>query len=476
MATKEKSQDEKNLKFLRELASLPSNKYCFDCQQRGPTYINVTNGSFVCTSCSGILRGLNPPHRVKSITMASFTQEEMELIKSRGNEYCKHVWLGKYDPQVSAESEYQNIQKIRDFMIQKYEEKRYYVEPEIAVKKMKARAPSAPINSVSQSKSQSSIQTKSSPQIQRPGWMSQDFTDSKGDAKVTDVFKSESSELFKSWPKAGDVAEPTSFADFSQAFGSTATPTTLTSQALTSSSQMGSFTSTTSSPVAISNQTVTSSKPSQKKPAPPPPDRYAPLADLDNQMHTLQSQTVPVNPAPVAATAAMTTNLPFWSTSAVSAYGSAPMTNPSILATDAKNPFGHTTSTWSQQNLISSANPFQTIPQQRTNPLGNPVVPVQHPVTNGLPNPSVTSQQSMKNGSVVPSIWPPVSSNGWNTSPFPNGQVDPLQNKTALTTDHYNPWAQALAPGVINPFVNGSGSTGVPVAMPRTNAGNNPFL
>jgi len=30
-------------------------------------------------------RGLNPPHRVKSISMASFTADEIEFIKSRGN-------------------------------------------------------------------------------------------------------------------------------------------------------------------------------------------------------------------------------------------------------------------------------------------------------------------------------------------------------------------------------------------------------
>lgn len=31
-------------------------------------------------------RGLTPPHRVKSISMASFTPEEIEFLKSRGNE------------------------------------------------------------------------------------------------------------------------------------------------------------------------------------------------------------------------------------------------------------------------------------------------------------------------------------------------------------------------------------------------------
>ncbi|CAH1991835.1 unnamed protein product [Acanthoscelides obtectus] len=55
MASSRKKQDEKNLKTLRELGMIPENKYCFDCGQRGPTYVNVTIGSFVCTKCSGML-------------------------------------------------------------------------------------------------------------------------------------------------------------------------------------------------------------------------------------------------------------------------------------------------------------------------------------------------------------------------------------------------------------------------------------
>jgi hypothetical protein len=31
-------------------------------------------------------RGLNPPHRVKSINMSTFTQDEVEYMKCRGNQ------------------------------------------------------------------------------------------------------------------------------------------------------------------------------------------------------------------------------------------------------------------------------------------------------------------------------------------------------------------------------------------------------
>ncbi|CAH1130351.1 unnamed protein product [Ceutorhynchus assimilis] len=125
MASSRKKQDENNLKTLRELASRPQNKFCFDCGQRGPTYVNVTIGSFVCTKCSGILRGITPPHRVKSISMATFTAEEIDIIRSKGNEYCRKAWLGLYEGTLPS---FTDEQQVRDFMIEKYERKRYYLE------------------------------------------------------------------------------------------------------------------------------------------------------------------------------------------------------------------------------------------------------------------------------------------------------------------------------------------------------------
>lgn len=44
----------------------------------------------MCLKCNCMLlfyrRGLNPPHRVKSISMASFTPEEMDFLKCHGND------------------------------------------------------------------------------------------------------------------------------------------------------------------------------------------------------------------------------------------------------------------------------------------------------------------------------------------------------------------------------------------------------
>jgi Arf-GAP domain and FG repeat-containing protein 1 len=50
---------------------------------RGKNLTNITIDSFFFYR-----RGLNPPHRVKSISMASFTPDEMEFLKCHGNEVC----------------------------------------------------------------------------------------------------------------------------------------------------------------------------------------------------------------------------------------------------------------------------------------------------------------------------------------------------------------------------------------------------
>lgn len=61
MKPKVDSNDSKILKSLRDIVSSGSNRQCFDCGQKGVTYVNMTCGSFVCTTCSGILWVANQP-------------------------------------------------------------------------------------------------------------------------------------------------------------------------------------------------------------------------------------------------------------------------------------------------------------------------------------------------------------------------------------------------------------------------------
>ncbi|XP_069104506.1 arf-GAP domain and FG repeat-containing protein 1-like isoform X2 [Argopecten irradians] len=165
MASSKRKQDEKHLKMLREMAALPHNKQCFDCHQRGPTYVNMTVGSFVCTACSGILRGINPPHRVKSISMTSFTPDEMEFLKCHGNDFCRKVYLGLYDSRSGPEPDAREEQKVKDFMVQKYERKRFYVAPTDAMKEEAKQMNEAAMNKQPQTKPLKSLLGNNAPAL-----------------------------------------------------------------------------------------------------------------------------------------------------------------------------------------------------------------------------------------------------------------------------------------------------------------------
>ncbi|XP_023397459.1 arf-GAP domain and FG repeat-containing protein 2 isoform X2 [Loxodonta africana] len=117
---------------VRELGgcSQAGNRHCFECSQRGVTYVDITVGSFVCTTCSGLLRGLNPPHRVKSISMTTFTEPEVVFLQSRGNEVCRKIWLGLFDARTSLVPDSRDPQKVKEFLQEKYEKKRWYVPPD----------------------------------------------------------------------------------------------------------------------------------------------------------------------------------------------------------------------------------------------------------------------------------------------------------------------------------------------------------
>ncbi|GFY41837.1 arf-GAP domain and FG repeat-containing protein 1 [Trichonephila inaurata madagascariensis] len=449
MAAREKTRDELDMQTLRELASLPANKFCFDCGQRGTTYVNVTIGAFVCSACGGLLRGLNPPHRVKSLTVCSFTELEMDRLKSRGNEYCTHIWLGKYDPK-SSEYDLSSQEKRKEFMIMKYEEKKYYVDPREAIKKMKPRAPAVPTTTTnSVTRSHTVIPNKQPSQVQKSGVISQTFSagDISSNATVPDLFKDYENDPFKETKPAVASADGASFADFSSAFGNAGSTT------VSSSGQMQTSTSVSSSSAISSLQSSTS----HKKPAPPPPDRYAALADLDSQLH---QQAVPEMPAPIPSVIVASTN--------ASAFWSPPAMSNAVFVPPTQNPFSNTAPTWSQP-VSCTPNPFQPINPQI--PLSNNVLPQQN--MNGM---SSTAKPSLPNGNVASSYWPSAPSPAWGGGPYPNQQPDPFLLNNAPVVDSYNPWAQSFASNGANPFGTNAFAPGQAASAPQTNVKKNPFL
>ncbi|XP_030636062.1 arf-GAP domain and FG repeat-containing protein 2 [Chanos chanos] len=123
---KQRDNQEVCARKVRELAQTGVNKHCFECGQPGVTYIDITVGCFVCTSCSGMLRGLNPPHRVKSISMTTFSQQEVEFLQNHGNEVGKRTWLCVFDPKTDGCFDARDTQKLKEFLQDKYEKKKWH--------------------------------------------------------------------------------------------------------------------------------------------------------------------------------------------------------------------------------------------------------------------------------------------------------------------------------------------------------------
>ncbi|XP_061833695.2 arf-GAP domain and FG repeat-containing protein 1b isoform X2 [Nerophis lumbriciformis] len=319
MATSAKrKQEETHLKMLREMTSLPANRKCFDCDQRGPTYVNMTVGSFVCTTCSGILRGLNPPHRVKSISMTTFTQQEMDFLQKHSNEVCKHIWLGLYDDRTSVVPDFREPQKVKEFLQEKYEKKRWYVPPD------QARAVASVQASVSGSSASSTgstpevqplktLQLNKTPLRQSPG-LGRSQAHITAQEKKFDLLSDLGGDIFAAPPT--QAATSTNFANFAH---------------FQSQSGRGVPIPSMSSAVPTQSQTGSCSE-----------DRYAALAELDNKLSSSAGSNVQGNLFGPVLGSSPAQNPPVLP-SMQPGYGGVPSTNPFVVVAVASematNPF-----------------------------------------------------------------------------------------------------------------------------------------
>ncbi|KAI8570988.1 hypothetical protein RHMOL_Rhmol01G0082000 [Rhododendron molle] len=90
-------EDEKNERAIRALLKLPDNRRCINCNSLGPQYVCTNFSTFVCTACSGIHREFT--HRVKSVSMAKFTSQEVSALQGGGNASAKEIYFKEWDPQ-----------------------------------------------------------------------------------------------------------------------------------------------------------------------------------------------------------------------------------------------------------------------------------------------------------------------------------------------------------------------------------------
>ncbi|KAL9323654.1 hypothetical protein ACSQ67_008511 [Phaseolus vulgaris] len=118
-----RKEEEKNEKIIRGLMKLPPNRRCINCNSLGPQYVCTSFWTFICTTCSGIHREFT--HRVKSVSMAKFTSQEVDALQSGGNQRAREIYLKNWDFQRQRLPDNSNVDKIREFIKSVYVDGRY---------------------------------------------------------------------------------------------------------------------------------------------------------------------------------------------------------------------------------------------------------------------------------------------------------------------------------------------------------------
>uniref|UniRef100_A0A8D0DML6 Small ArfGAP2 n=1 Tax=Salvator merianae TaxID=96440 RepID=A0A8D0DML6_SALMN len=99
------------------------NKYCADCQAKGPRWASWNIGVFICIRCAGIHRNLGVHiSRVKSVNLDQWTQEQIQCMQEMGNSKANRLYEA-YLPENFRRP--QTDQAVESFIRDKYEKKKY---------------------------------------------------------------------------------------------------------------------------------------------------------------------------------------------------------------------------------------------------------------------------------------------------------------------------------------------------------------
>ncbi|KAE8700175.1 Enhancer of polycomb-like transcription factor protein, putative isoform 1 [Hibiscus syriacus] len=124
MRDKKKLKDDERIEeTIRSLLKLPGNKRCINCNLLGPQYVCTTFSTFVCTTCSGLHREFT--HRVKSVSMAKFTEEEASALQAGGNERARQIYFKTWDPQRNSLPNSSDLPMLRNFIKHVYVDKKF---------------------------------------------------------------------------------------------------------------------------------------------------------------------------------------------------------------------------------------------------------------------------------------------------------------------------------------------------------------
>jgi len=136
MSLKEKERSKESQdKFQAILSGLlkdEDNKYCVDCDAKGPRWASWNLGIFMCIRCAGIHRNLGVHiSKVKSVNLDTWTAEQVAMMQEMGNSRGRAVYEanlpdGFRRPQTDS--------ALESFIRNKYEHKKYIAREFVAPK------------------------------------------------------------------------------------------------------------------------------------------------------------------------------------------------------------------------------------------------------------------------------------------------------------------------------------------------------
>ncbi|XP_075718123.1 stromal membrane-associated protein 1 isoform X2 [Rhinoderma darwinii] len=123
---REKAQklNEQHQAILSRMLREDDNKYCADCEAKGPRWASWNLGVFICIRCAGIHRNLGVHiSRVKSVNLDQWTPEQIQCMQDMGNTKARLLYEANLPENFRRP---QTDQSVEFFIRDKYERKKYH--------------------------------------------------------------------------------------------------------------------------------------------------------------------------------------------------------------------------------------------------------------------------------------------------------------------------------------------------------------
>lgn len=128
---KQKFITDKCQSLIESLLKQDDNKYCVDCDAKGPRWASWNIGVFLCIRCAGIHRNLGVHiSKVKSVNLDAWTPQHVAYVQRMGNRRAREIYEANLPEDFRRP---QTDTTLESFIRAKYEHRRYisqdYIDP-----------------------------------------------------------------------------------------------------------------------------------------------------------------------------------------------------------------------------------------------------------------------------------------------------------------------------------------------------------